>query len=76
MVRVPCTQCRIAIRVVAEPQTDTPDATGLPESHTVAHSVPKGTDQGGQLVSSDVYDERERERKKNEKKNQTKPNYN
>lgn len=52
MVCVPRSQPRIEVWVVAEPPTDTPDTTGLPKSHTVTYSVPKGTDQGDQLVSS------------------------
>jgi len=37
--------------MVAKPQADTPDATELPKSHTVTHSLSKGTDERCQLVS-------------------------
>jgi len=33
--------------MVAEPQTNTTDSTGLSESHTVTHSVSKRTDKRG-----------------------------
>jgi len=42
--------------MVAEPQANTPDATRLPESHTVTHSVSKRTDEGGQLVDRVCHD--------------------
>jgi len=51
VVCVPRAQRRVAGRMVAEPAANTADATGLLEGHTVAHSVPEGTDQRRQLES-------------------------
>lgn len=60
MVCLSGTQPRVTNRVVAEPQADTPDATELSESYTVAHSLSKGTDERGQLelVARRVRDEK------------------
>jgi len=43
--------------MVAKPQANTTDSTRLPESHTIAHSVSKRTDEGGQLVGKVCHDE-------------------